>query len=202
MSDGIFFLIAGPAGVGKTTLIKRLVAEEPNLIKAISVTTRAPRSGEVDGVAYHFWDASRFEAAAGNGEFLEHAVVHGQRYGTLARFALEKLDAGADLVKDIDVQGVQQIAAHPLVKDRFVAVFIMPPTHEEMIKRLQGRMSESEESLAVRLKTADSELERAGEFAYIVINDEIERAMTELKAIYLAEHCKAKRRLPVLAAQL
>ena len=110
MAGGIFFLVAGPAGVGKTTLLQRLVAEEKGLVKAVSVTTRAPRQGEVDGVSYHFWDEKKFQDAVARGEFLEHACVHGSKhYGTLARFVDEQLAAGTDVVKDIDVQGVEQI---------------------------------------------------------------------------------------------
>lgn len=195
MSKGIFFLVAGPAGAGKTTLLKRLVAEETNLVKAVSVTTRHPRAGEVDGIAYHFWDAARFDAAVANGEFLEHAVVHKNQYGTLARFVLEKLDAGVDVVKDIDVQGVEQIASHPLLKGRIATVFILAPSREELVKRLKDRASETDQTLAIRLKTAESELARTQEFEHVVINDTIDRAVAELKAIRLAEHCKPERRL-------
>jgi len=197
MNQGIFFLVAGPAGVGKTTLLKRLVAEEGNLVKAISVTTRPPREGEVDGVAYHFWDVERFEDAVRRGEFLEHAIVHRQHhYGTLAQFVLQKLEAGADVVKDIDVQGAAQVVARPDFAGRVVTIFVMPPSHEELVNRLKGRSSEDEKIQAERLKTAENELARASEFQYIVINDDIERAMQELKAIYIAEHCRSRRRLP------
>ena len=201
MNQGIFFLVAGPAGAGKTTLLKRLVAEETNLVKAVSVTTRHPRAGEVDGVAYHFWDTERFDAAVAKGEFLEHAVVHKNQYGTLARFVLEKLDAGVDVVKDIDVQGVEQIASQPLFQGRIASVFVMVPSHDELVKRLKNRASETDQTLAIRLKTAESEIERAGEFEYVVINDTIEHAVAELKAIRLAEHCKSKRRLSELRLQ-
>ncbi|MEI6233519.1 MAG: guanylate kinase [Planctomycetota bacterium] len=193
MDSGIFFLVAGPAGVGKTSLLKRLVAEEKNLVKAVSVTTRAPRADEVDGIAYHFWDEQRFEDAAANGEFLEHAVVHGQRYGTLAQFVLDQMNAGIDVVKDIDVQGVEQIGKHPLFGGRYVSIFIMPPSRDTLVERMKERGSETDETLAVRLRTADDELAMAREFEYIVTNDEFEHAMADLKAIRRAEHCLSSR---------
>jgi guanylate kinase len=193
-TDGIFFLVAGPAGVGKTTLLAQLVAQEKNLVKAVSVTTRAPRAGEVDGVAYHFWNDERFKASVAQSEFLEHAQVHGQWYGTLARFVLDQLNAGLDVVKDIDVQGVEQIRNLPRFQSCSVSVFVMPPSREELIKRLEGRSSESAESLEVRLRTAEAEMSRAGEFDYIVVNDALDTALSELKAIRAAEHCRSIRR--------
>lgn len=196
---GKFFLVAGPAGVGKTTLLSRLVAEERGLVKAVSVTTRKPRLGEVDGVSYHFWDEQRFQDAVNRGEFLEHAVVHGARhYGTLAKFVEEQLDRGMDVVKDIDVQGVEQIRR--MARYRYpgsVAIFIMPPSKEELFQRLTGRASEDSQSLAVRLKTAEEEMNRVGEYDYVVVNDSLEHALQMLKAIRIAEHC---RNVPVAVA--
>ena len=196
MSRGIFFLVAGPAGVGKTTLLSRFVAEERGLVRAVSVTTREPRVGEIDGHSYHFWDQRRFEDAMHRGEFLEHATVHGTKcYGTLARFVEEQLDAGLDVIKDIDVQGVEQVRR--LERYRYphsVAIFIMPPSEEELLQRLKGRASEDEESLARRLKTAQEELRRTHEFDYLVVNDSVERALQRLKAIRMAEHCRQPRR--------
>jgi len=190
---GLFFLVAGPAGVGKTTLLQRFVAGEPGLLKAISVTTRAPREKEADGAAYHFWDEARFRAAVERGEFLEHAVVHGKRYGTLARFVEERLAAGTDIVKDIDVQGVEQIRR--LSRYRYpqsIAVFVMPPSREELIRRLRGRGSEDEQSFATRLCTAEAEIARSHEFDYLVVNDVLEQALARLRAIRLAEHCRPR----------
>jgi guanylate kinase len=191
---GIFFLIAGPAGVGKTTLLKRLVAEEQDLVKAISVTTRAPRAGEQDGAAYYFWSEARFQEGAARGEFLEHAVVHGRHYGTPARFIEEQLSAGKDVVKDMDVQGVQQIRALPAYQyPRTVAVFVVPPSHEELVRRLRGRGSEDEQSFATRLRTAEAEMQHSHEYDYLVVNDTVDEALARLKAIRVAEHCRPQR---------
>ncbi len=183
-------MVAGPAGVGKTTVLKQLLGEEQGLVKAVSVTTRPPRDGEVDGVSYHFWDDARFQTAAGRGEFLEHATVHGvASYGTLARFVDEQLDSGLDVIKDIDVQGVDLVRRVERFRyPRSVAIFIMPPSREELLRRLRGRGSESEESVARRIRTAEAELARAGEYDYQVVNDTVEQAVARLKAIRTAEH--------------
>ena len=193
--SGIFFLVAGPAGVGKTTLLKRWVAEDKGLVKAVSVTTRAPREGEVNGVSYHFWDEKHFQESVARGEFLEHACVHGSKhYGTLSRFVELELAEGHDVVKDIDVQGVEQIRR--MERFRFpksVAIFIMPPSKEELFARLRGRASETEESLVGRLKSAEEEMARVGEYDYVVVNDTLEHALDRLKEIRAAEHSRPGR---------
>lgn len=188
---GIFFLVAGPAGVGKTTLLKQLLEGEKDLVKAISVTTRKPRPGEVDGVSYHFWNDEQFGEAAQHGQFMEFARVHEHFYGTQSSFVEEKLAAGIDVVKDIDVQGVDQIRrlkqfAYP----KAVTIFILPPSKEELHARLKGRRSEDAGSLALRIAAADHEMERAPDYDYWVVNDSVDAASAKLKAIRLAEHCR------------
>ena len=193
MSRGIFFLVAGPAGVGKTTLLKRLVAEETGIVKAVSATSRAPRPGEVDGVAYFFWDEARIKAAVERGEFLEHAYVHGNLYGTPAEFVEKKLSDGIDVVKDIDVQGVGQL--RQLERFRYpssVAIFLLPPSPEELLKRISGRGSEVRRDVDLRLKNAESEMKRIDEYDYKIVNDSLDNAFDQLKAIRTAEHCRIR----------
>ena len=193
MPKGIFFLVAGPAGVGKTTLLKRLVAEESDLLKAVSVTTRLPREGEVDGREYFFWNELKFQEAIQRGEFLEFAIVHGKAfYGTLAKFVLEKLDQGYDVVKDIDVQGVEQIVKLPAFKGRVATIFVMPPSQDELFARLRGRKSESDQTFESRVQSAKNEMAKAKDYDYVLVNDDLDRAVNELKMIRKAAHDKMK----------
>ena len=193
MKRGIFFLVAGPAGVGKTTLLKRMLADEKDLIKAVSVTTRRPRPGEIDGVAYHFWDEARFQTAIEQQEFLEYAVVHEHHYGTPKRFIEEKLAQGLDVIKDIDVQGFEHIRQLEQFRyPRCVGIFVMPPSRHELVERLKGRGSEEAKSLEVRIRNAEEEMARVGEYDYQVVNDCLDHGLIELKAIRLAEHCRIR----------
>lgn len=192
---GIFFLVAGPAGVGKSTLLKQMVGADGKLVKAVSVTTRPPRAGELDGAAYHFWDETHFKQSVERGEFLEHATVHLNLYGTLAKFVEEKLDAGIDVVKDIDVQGVQQVRKfEKFWYPHSVAIFVMPPSREVLEQRLKDRGTEDSRTLSVRLRAAEEEIKRVGEYDYVVVNDTVEHAVEQLRAIRVAEHCRRERR--------
>ncbi|MCZ7645709.1 MAG: guanylate kinase [Planctomycetota bacterium] len=192
-SRGIFFLVAGPSGAGKTTLLRRLLESERGLEKDISVTTRAPRPGEQDGRDYRFWDRARFEKGVAEGAFLEHAVVFGKDfYGTLASQVNERLERGIDVIKDMDVQGVGQVRARwPWPAS--VAIFVTPPTPEQLERRLRDRKTESEERVARRLATAREEIRRVGEYDYVVCNESVDDAVADLAAIRRAERQRRER---------
>jgi guanylate kinase len=183
-------VIAAPSGAGKTSLARALVQRNADIVFSVSATTRPPRSFETDGVDYEFVDAAEFERMARSGELLEWAEVHGHRYGTPARGVSAALDRGYTVVLDIDVQGARQI------RQRFpeaVLVFIVPPSGAELVRRLRGRASESEADLRRRLHNARKELHAAGEFDYVVVNDDFERAVSVLQAIVEAERCRFRR---------
>ena len=192
-ASGILFLVAGPSGAGKSTVLRRFLKSSSNLERAISVTTRASRTGEKNGKDYHFWSRPRFEKAVSRGAFLEHAVVHGtERYGTLKRFVSDRLEAGVDVIKDIDVQGVAQIRRimpHPLS----VAIFLAPPEPRDLAARLSKRGSEGAPELARRLASARREMRRIGEYDYLVLNQEVGQAVEELRAIRRSEQLRPCR---------
>ena len=180
MNDPLLIIIAAPSGGGKSTVLRRVFAEVPDLQFSISHTTRAPRAGEQNGREYFFVDEKAFRASIAAGAFLEWAEVHGRHYGT-ARAELDRArDGGHDLVLDIDVQGAAQILkAHP----GSLSIFIRPPSLEVLKDRLKGRGSESAESLATRLANAEEELNRASEFRHVVVNDRLDDAVDAVKGI-------------------
>jgi guanylate kinase len=174
------FVITGPSGVGKGTLIRGLRARVPELALSVSATTRAPRLGERNGVDYHFLTPDDFEARVVAGDFVEHAAYSGNRYGTLRSELERHLAGGVPVVLEIEVQGARQI--RQAMPDA-VAVFIAPPSDEALRARLVGRGTDPPEQVDERMRTAQVELTARPEFAYVIVNDRLERATDELVAI-------------------
>lgn len=174
------YVITGPSGVGKGTLIKALRREVPELELATSATTRAPRAGEVAGVDYHFLAPAEFERRVAAGDFLEHATYSGNRYGTLRSEVDERAGRGVPVVLEIEVQGARQIRES---MPEAVQIFIAPPSPEALRERLLQRGTDSDEVIDSRLRVAVDELEAQSEFGHAVVNDEVARAAAELAAI-------------------
>jgi len=184
---GLLFVITGPSGVGKTTIIDRLLKEEEDLAYSVSHTTREKRAGERHGRDYYFVDEEEFCRLKGEGEFLEWARVYGEYYGTSRSEVNRKLEKGQDVLMDIDIQGAQGIMASEI---EAAFIFVGPPSKEELLKRLQRRGSEGDEQKDLRLSLAQQELSQVGEFDYLVINDRLEEAVGGLRAIVRAERLR------------
>jgi len=177
-------ILSAPSGAGKTTIAKRLLEIRKDVGYSVSATTRAPRPGEVDGVAYHFLSAEQFEQAVRNGEFAEYARVHGNMYGTLRREVERVVASNRNVVMDIDVQGAMQFSAS--FPDA-VRIFVLPPSGEALVERLKDRGTEDSAMIATRLRDAIGEIGVIGEFEYVVINDDLERAVAQVSCIIDAE---------------
>jgi guanylate kinase len=177
------FVITGPSGVGKGTLIRGLLERVPELQLSVSATTRSPRPGERDGVDYHFLTSDEFDRRIQQGDFLEHAEYSGNRYGTLRSELEKRLDAGTPIVLEIEVQGARQVRQ---AMPEAIAVFIAPPSPEALRARLVGRGTDSPDQVEARMKTAQRELEAQPEFAHVVVNDRLEDATDELERIVRA----------------
>ena len=199
---GLMLILTSPSGAGKSTLTRQLLAEETDIALSVSVTTRARRKDEIDGVHYHFIDRPAFERMREAGDLLEWAEVHGNCYGTPRRAVEEALSAGKDVLFDIDVAGVRQLAA--MVREDMATVFLLPPSVAEQIARLKRRASDDEAAILKRLRTARDEIGHWADFDYILVNDDLGRAFAELKAILHAERLKQRRRpkLEALIAEL
>lgn len=191
--DFLLLVLSSPSGAGKTTLTRMLLDKCPELRFSVSHTTRAPRANEVDGVDYHFVDRARFRELVEKGAFLEWAEVHGNLYGTsIAEIDRAQATPGcAGLIFDIDYQGARQIRSK--VPD-VVGVFVLPPSMQELERRLRGRASETEEAVQRRFQAAQREIEHYALFDYLVVNDELGRAFDELRSITLAERANKQRR--------
>jgi guanylate kinase len=183
---GILLVISSPSGAGKTTLTRRLAAVH-DLCFSVSYTTRPPRPGEVEGVDYHFVDGETFDRMVAAGDFAEHAVVHGNRYGTAIATVNRAIEQGIDCLFDIDFQGGRQIRRQ--WPDDSVLVFILPPSLGELERRLRQRATDAPEVIERRLRTAQEELRHYDEYDYLVVNDDLETAFAELSAIYTAARC-------------
>ncbi len=184
---GSAVVISGPSGVGKSTLVGNVRKILPDLSFSVSCTTRSPRAGEVDGREYYFLTPEEFEEKVRRGEFLEYAGVFNRRYGTLKSEVLSRVEAGEQVLLDIDVQGAKQIRAaaetSPELARSVHFILIAPPSLEILESRLRGRGSESEEQLALRLGTARSELANYKLYDYVVVNDDLEQATADLAAV-------------------
>ena len=178
------FVITGPSGVGKGTLIRELLRAVPDLELSISATTRSPREGEMNGRDYHFLTPEQFERRVEEKDFLEFATYSGNRYGTLRSEVERRLEAGHSVVLEIEVQGAQQVRA---AEPDSVQIFIAPPDPAVLRERLSARGTDSQEAIDERLKVAEQELAAQGDFDHRVVNDEISRAATELVAIVRSE---------------
>jgi guanylate kinase len=186
----MIIVLSSPSGGGKTSITRKLVSERADCGYSVSATTRAPRPGEVNGVAYHFLTADEFERRVQNGEFAEHAVYNGNRYGTLTNELVRVMHGGQHAVLDIEVAGARQVRA------RFpdaVLVFVVPPSGAVLAKRLRERGTENESVVAGRLQQAIEEIGAAVEYDYVVVNDEFEMAMAAVNSILDAETRRTSR---------
>jgi guanylate kinase len=203
--DGTLFIVSGPSGAGKTTLINRVREQlEPigiTLYFSVSHTTRRARTGEIDGISYHFVPPAVFEAMVARSEFIEWARVHEQRYGTSKAEVLERLKSGKDVILDIDYQGARQIADDPELKPRSLNIFIFPPSFDHLEQRLHDRGLNSEDEIQTRLQKAVDEIDAGKEFYdYVIINDDLNVAAECLKAAIIAKKLQTKTALEAITA--
>jgi guanylate kinase len=177
---GLLIVISGPSGVGKDTLIKRLLELDPNLRYSVSCTTRTPRPNEVDGIDYSFVSRERFQRLIDEGAFLEHATYNGNLYGTLTERVERERDAGHDVVLKIEVQGAEQVRAKA---PGAIFIFVVPPSVDELVRRQIKRNTETTKDMTARRLIATKEMEYASRYDHVVVNDELEHAVAEVLAI-------------------
>ena len=190
---GLLLVMSSPSGAGKTTLSRRLLAADGNIEMSVSVTTRPPRPGEVDGKDYHFIGAREFARLRDAGELLEYAEVFGNSYGTPKRPVTEALQEGRDVLFDIDWQGTQQLAQ--AMEDDLVRIFILPPSAEELRERLIRRAQDSAMTVAKRMAKAADEISHWPEYEYVIVNEDIDIAGAQIDAILTAERLRRRRRV-------
>ncbi|MDB5663028.1 MAG: guanylate kinase, partial [Sphingomonas bacterium] len=188
---GVLFVLSSPSGAGKSTIARKLLASDRDIAMSVSATTRPMRPGEVDGVDYHFVDLERFREMTANGDFLEWAHVFGHRYGTPAAPVHQMLEDGRDVLFDIDWQGAQQLFQQ--AGGDVVRVFILPPSVEELGRRLAARGTDTQEVVVARMARAASEISHWDGYDYVLINDDVERCFGQVRTILEAERLKRSR---------
>ena len=193
---GLCLILSSPSGAGKTTLARALLASDAGLISSVSVTTRPPRAGEVEGESYFFVTAERFEAMRGGGELLESAEVFGNFYGTPAQPVKEALAQGKDIVFDVDWQGAASIAS--ILPEDTVRVFILPPSAEELARRIHTRGTDAKDVIENRLRAAAQEISHWSEYDYVLVNRDVEESLAALKAVLQAERLRRSRQRGLL----
>jgi guanylate kinase len=193
---GLMLVLSSPSGAGKTTISRSLLEEDDDLSMSVSATTRAPRPGEVEGKDYYFMQPVDFNLLINRDELLEHAKVFDHYYGTPKKAVEEALKAGKDILFDIDWQGTQQLAQK--AGDDLVSIFILPPSTQALEQRLKTRAQDSDEVVAKRMSKASEEISHWAEYDYVVVNDDIERCRSEVKAILKAERVRRNRRTGLL----
>lgn len=201
-ASGRLFLVSAPSGAGKTSLVARLIADDPRLRLSVSFTTRPRRPSEQDGVNYHFIDAGTFDRMIAEGAFLEHAEVFGHRYGTGREWVTRHLDRGDDVILEIDWQGAQQIKG---AMPDAISIFILPPSRNALLARLRGRGEDDETTIERRTRAAREEIAHYAASDYLVVNDDFEQAAAELRSIVTAERLRTvvqRQRLAALIADL
>ncbi len=196
---GQLIVLSGPSGVGKSTVISELMGQRKNLYFSVSSTTRAPRVGEADGVNYNFVSREEFERMIRDGELLEYTQYVGNYYGTSLKLIEDKLNAGCDVLLDIEVEGATNVRRKC---PEAVLIFIIPPSFEELSRRLHARNTDDEDVIEGRLKQAREEYQRIPEYDYLVVNDKVSHAVAEIEAIFVAEECRPKNRIEWMEGEI
>lgn len=190
---GLMLVLSSPSGAGKTTLSRKLLEGDPNVTLSVSMTTRSQRAGEREGLDYCFVSGEDFDTAVRNDQFLEHATVFDHRYGTPKAPVMEALGSGRDVLFDIDWQGTQQLRER--ARGDLVSVFVLPPSHVELERRLKARAQDSDSIVAARMAKADGEISHWAEYDYVIINDDLGRSLQQIASILAAERLKRVRQI-------